>query len=192
MSAEPEGKFNVSDFRDQLGEHGYSLGELRGWMYDGLVIYVDQEQVNGTGPTTAIEEDLDLKLAYNIACFAGAGVSDALAEGVTHILVGRDRSHLKDLRAKVSQFNGRLPRVVTATWVLQSWQEKTLLDEERMYHRCELPFTIVLTVRQRFRRNIMQGLGLRVRRKRTSHPFTSSQTHNQQEMVNLRPEKISA
>ena len=126
-----EGKTNVSDFRDQLREHGNDLGELPCWMFNDLLLYADQGQMNGLAPTTAVE-DLDLRLACNTVCFAGGVLSDALVEGLTHILIGRDKSRLQDLRARVSQFNGRLPRIVTAAWVEQSWQEKTLLDEERM------------------------------------------------------------
>jgi DNA ligase-4 len=35
------------------------------------------------------------------------------------------------LREKMSQRNGGVPRIVGLKWLLESWHEKTLLDEER-------------------------------------------------------------
>ncbi|MDI1489443.1 MAG: DNA ligase (ATP) [Ramalina farinacea] len=117
MPTKFEHKFNSSEFRRELEDHGHGLEELPGWLFEGLLLYLDDR--NG-----------GMIMIQNIARFAGAKMSDKLEEGVTHIVIGEDQSRLRELRGKMSHFSGSLPRVVSTEWVKQSWEEKTLLDEE--------------------------------------------------------------
>ena len=118
-------------FRDELEEHNLALGELPGWVFNGVLLYVDQHMSNGSTPSHANGMDLRMRQACNTAGFAGANISDKLVEGVTHVLIGDDQSRVRNLRDRVSQFGGRIPRLVKIDWIEQSWEEKTLLDEER-------------------------------------------------------------
>ncbi|KAL9128936.1 MAG: hypothetical protein Q9217_002490 [Psora testacea] len=129
MSTKYEDNFELANFRTQLEKHNHDLHELPGWMFAGLLLYADYQRLNGARPHSADGENVRLKLAYNIARFAGARCTDELTGGVTHVLVHDDRSRVREIRAKTSMFN-RLPRLVTVDWIMQSWQEKTLLDEE--------------------------------------------------------------
>jgi DNA ligase-4 len=45
--------------------------------------------------------------------------------------VGGDTAVIKNLRQKLSQRGGKVPRIVEMKWLEESWSEKTLLDEER-------------------------------------------------------------
>ena len=131
MPTKSENKLHLSEYRTELERHTHNLRELTGWMFADLVLYPDRDHLNGSGITTSMDIDLEMRQACNTACFAGADISDALVEGVTHVLIGKDRSRLKGLRASISRFSGRLPRIVTIAWIEHSWHEKTLLDEER-------------------------------------------------------------
>ena len=124
--------FHGSRFRSELLENDDDLRELPGWMFKGLVIYLDVYSANGDGPQASRQShgDRGLAQAGKLARFAGAQVTGVLRPGVTHVLVGENRSQNQALRRQVSSF-GRLPRLVSVGWVEQSWEEKTRLDEER-------------------------------------------------------------
>lgn len=132
MPTKYEHSFNASEFRTELGAREHELGELRGWIFEGCLIHVDRDQgTQGGGPMMQSHPGFKMKQMCNIARFAGAGIiNDLDEEGVTHVLVGDDRSRIRTLREKTSHFK-RLPRFVTLDWIEQSWREKTLLDEER-------------------------------------------------------------
>lgn len=133
-----EHHFNSTEFKEELEEHGHSLGDLPGWMFEGLIIYADDNSMptsNGTGPGSRLRQDavssLKSSMALNTARFASAEVTnDINNEDITHVLVGGDRESTKKLREHFSE-RKRLPRLVTVGWIEQSWEEKTLLDEER-------------------------------------------------------------
>lgn len=130
MPTKYEHTFNASNFRDELAAHKHELVQLPGWIFEGLLVYVDRQDRKGETLPTHKTPDFRMKQACNTARFAGARVTDELKDGVTHVVVGQDRSRIRALREKVSG-SKRLPRLVTIDWIEQSWQEKTLLDEER-------------------------------------------------------------
>lgn len=77
----------------------------------------------------------ELQKALRIARFGGAVFSPDIQPGVTtHVLVQTDsQDHeevTRQLRDRISTWQ-RIPRLVTPQWVLDSWREKTRLDEER-------------------------------------------------------------
>ncbi|KAF6231831.1 hypothetical protein HO173_009914 [Letharia columbiana] len=124
-----EHSFSAKEFKGELEQHGHDLGELPGWMFEGLLLYTDGQLANDASLTDE-KSDFRMKQACDTARFAGARLTNDLKEGITHVLVGEDRSTTRALRQKTSEFQ-RLPRLVTVGWVEQSWQERTLLDEDR-------------------------------------------------------------
>lgn len=130
MSVKFEHSFTASQFRSELEQHDHDLGVLPAWTFEGLLIYPDLQQSEEAKLSTQNKPDFRMQQACNTARFAGARITNSLGEGVTHILVGEDRSRLRALRQQISRFK-RLPRIVTIDWIEQGWQEKTLLDEER-------------------------------------------------------------
>lgn len=137
MPAKFEHPFNATDSRKELQTHNHELGELPGWMFEGVLLFApDPEPPTTTEPsfnsTSPSSSELRMKQASITARFAGADISNILKQGITHILVaeGTTRSQLIELRAQVAKFS-RLPRFVAVEWVEESWREGTFLDEER-------------------------------------------------------------
>jgi len=137
MLNKSEHDFDAAEFRDQMENHGHGLGELPGWMFGNLLLYMD----NGSNtPANGLpsEQSVSFRLAAlrflqasNTARFSGAKITaDITDEGITHVVVGEDRDRLRGLRERLST-RTRQPRIVTLDWIEQSWAEKTLLDEER-------------------------------------------------------------
>jgi len=125
-----EHTFDTSEFRSELGTHDHELGQLPGWIFEGVLIYAGWQDQDAETPLTQKNLDFRMKQACNTARFAGARGTNELEQGVTHVLVGEDRGRIRALREKISVFK-RLPRMVTIEWIEKSWQEKTLLAEER-------------------------------------------------------------
>ena len=127
------GDFDAAKFREGLGAQQHDLGQLSGWIFEGLIIYTEDDM---TPENVIFLRQKDPAFRFQQACrtarFAGAAItSDLGVKGITHVLVrGQDKMALKTLREKISHFK-RIPRLVTIEWVEQSWHEKTLLDEEK-------------------------------------------------------------
>ena len=102
MPAKIEHKFSATDFKIELEEHGNDLGELPGWIFEGLLFYTERQLTNDPSLT---DKDLDFRMeqACDTARFAGARLTNELQEGVTHVLVGEDRSTTRTLRQKTTR-----------------------------------------------------------------------------------------
>jgi DNA ligase-4 len=120
--------FSPTGFLSQLEEHGKGLGEMRGTLFRNCVVYF--------APSANIFENLDADLERRAAkirfAFAAGKVAQSLEEEITHVVVtDREREHVKALREKIAGIGGKIPRMVGWNWLLDSWIEGTLLDEER-------------------------------------------------------------
>ena len=102
MPAKFEHSFSAEEFKRELEEHGNGLGELPGWMFEGLLLYTDRQLFNEASLTDQ-DPNSRLKKACDTARFAGARLTADLNEGVTHVLVGDDRSVTRTLRQKTSE-----------------------------------------------------------------------------------------
>lgn len=103
--------FSPSKFRAELSEHDHDLGELPGWMFEGLLLYADEQNSNqSNGATSVVQPDaleksgFRLKQAVDAARFAGAKFTTDLAnDEITHVLVESDKSRAKILRERFSR-----------------------------------------------------------------------------------------
>lgn len=112
---------------DNLAQTAGDDDLLAGWMFKGKLVYIDGLQHSSTEDESVPR----LKSASRIIRFGGGQVVDNLeATNTTHILADADLERLRAVKESISQFR-KLPRVVSPDWVLDSWKEKTLLDEER-------------------------------------------------------------
>jgi DNA ligase 4 len=121
-------EFDSNVFLAQLEEHGKGLGELPGSMFRRCAVhFVSEEEPEGSGP------NIDLLIAKSQFSFSGGRiVEDDEDQDITHIVVvGRNPGVVRSLREKMSRKPGPAPRIVGLQWLLESWYEKTLLDEER-------------------------------------------------------------
>lgn len=130
MPSKFEHSFDPLEFVSELANHGHDLEDLPGWTFNGLRIFADSHEVDNNMPAYQNDKVLEVQQACNIARFAGAVISPELSEGVTHVIIQEKSSQIKSFRQRISSFK-RLPRLVRAAWVEDSWREQTLLDEER-------------------------------------------------------------
>lgn len=120
-------KFNSNQFLANLEEHGKGLGEVPGSMFRRCAVrFVSDDTSEDSGP------NVDLLIAKSQFEFAsGRIVEDDEDRGTTHyVIVGEKPGVMRSLREKISR-RTRAPRIVSLEWLLESWFEKTLLDEER-------------------------------------------------------------
>ncbi|KAI6819981.1 DNA ligase [Hortaea werneckii] len=108
---------DADEVREQLEPHDLGLDSLPGCMFQGVVAYCAND----------VDENTKRLLG-----FAGATVFEDLLEErqLTHVIVQQDSGAVRDIRVTVAGWRKK-PRVVIEEWVLESWKEKTLLDEER-------------------------------------------------------------
>jgi len=126
------------DYTDVLAQISEDLSSSPGFLFRGLRVFVVDA---GTEPTDGDAMELDtesrdgtLVEVGRLLSFGGAVVADRLDETVTHVLFGSDQSRLRDVRRQIAGYR-RVPRLVQAAWVEDSWRERTLLDEERYVPR---------------------------------------------------------
>ncbi|KAK2592702.1 DNA ligase (ATP) [Conoideocrella luteorostrata] len=117
--------FDGDYFLGELEERGKGLTHLRGFMFRRCVIHI---QVVGVVDPTLVS-----KLAHYVE-YAGGKVVEQLERRVTQVvLVGGDAMEIGEaadgVRREISAWE-MVPRVVGEKWILECWQEKTLLDEE--------------------------------------------------------------
>ncbi|PVH89948.1 ATP-dependent DNA ligase [Cadophora sp. DSE1049] len=119
--------FSSDEFISQLEEHGRGLGDMPGSMSRRCVVrFVSSSN-------EAADQDSDVLIIKNRLKFSGGKIaeSDGEEEGITHFVVlDEDSKVVKEVRQKASQFK-KIPRIVGRKWFEDSWEEKTLMDEER-------------------------------------------------------------
>ena len=110
-----EDEFVSADLLEQLNEHGHDLDSMPGLMFQGVKAFCADVSPE----------------ASRILAFAGGEISDSLNdETLTHVVVSEDTHGVKEIRKAISS-RQKLPRLVRSEWILDSWKEKTRLDEER-------------------------------------------------------------
>ena len=110
-----------------------------GWLFRGLRMYFDLgdvEMIDGDSESVSLVDGAkaSLRMAQIHAQYAGATISSSLDDAeLTHIVVSEDT----DVAAMRRAISGRkkLPRMVTRGWIEESWDEKTMLDEDRFVPR---------------------------------------------------------
>lgn len=116
----PEVEADRTGLADEWRDYGCDLDDLKCNLFNQIEIYFDKSV-----------DQVQVKLLGNIIRFAGGQISKSLQDqSNTHIIGNTGSSTLRGLRSKIST-RKRLPRIVSPTWVKDSWEEETLLDEER-------------------------------------------------------------
>ena len=96
--------FDPSAFRSELQDRGSNLRDHWGSMFEGQLIYVDHPDADDQLRVNQRDTVFRAKQACNIARFAGAQLTNELKEGVTHILVGDDQDHNRNIRRTLSRY----------------------------------------------------------------------------------------
>ncbi|KAI1755310.1 ATP dependent DNA ligase domain-containing protein [Xylaria castorea] len=122
-----EPPFDKESFLQQLIEHDHHLGQMRGHLFRGMVIYLA-----GTDAASSIQACQ----VRNQIRFGGGISADSLDnEAITHIMIlSKTETEEIDTAAEVrSAISSRrsVPRVVSKQWVAECWKNRTVVDEER-------------------------------------------------------------
>lgn len=112
------------------------------WLFKGLTIlfhHCTPDDAESTDKdATEMDQEYRLRIARNTASFGGASTASSLknlATHPTHIVVDPScpSSELRSIRSSWAARGKKMPHLVTVNWIEESWEERTLLDEERMY-----------------------------------------------------------
>lgn len=105
--------------------------ELKGWLFRGTRLLFDMPSFpHGDDQAFTDPAWLAMTQARTTAAFAGASLAEGIDDAeVTHVVVA-PTSDLRRIRKDIAG-RARIPRLVTARWVLDSWTAETLLDDER-------------------------------------------------------------
>ena len=97
------------NFRSELEEHDHDLGQLPGWMFEGLLFLMirpDHAEFHNQS-SQAIPKALELRMnrACIIARFAGADLTADLNDGnVTHVVIVGEDINTRAVRRKISRY----------------------------------------------------------------------------------------
>ncbi len=128
MTIPKNSNFSSSAFLSQLEKHGKGLAQHPGSMFRGCVVRFAPSIVENS------QLELDLRIAKVQFTFARGKVAEHDEDrSITHFVVVDEKAvSVKGIRAMIAESGrSRVPRVVTLKWMLDSWAEKTLVDEER-------------------------------------------------------------
>jgi DNA ligase 4 len=118
----PSNPIDQDLFFNQLEEHGINVEDLPGNIFRRMVAFFDNDG-----------SDVEMRFAEQIIRFANGKIANGLEDtGITHVVIGRDRSRLDEIKSTVSR-RRPTPRIVTTEWVIESWSNKTVLDAESKF-----------------------------------------------------------
>ena len=102
MPSKFKSNIDLEELRTQLDAKHQDLGELPGWMFWRMLLYIDPLAEHSWSPRQDQDTLLRMKLASNMARFAGARMTSELNDqDITHIVVGYDRVRWRELRREI-------------------------------------------------------------------------------------------
>ena len=132
MPSKSETESSAIDLRQAFIHDDANMRTFPGWLFDEIRVWPNKG-IPSASLSPEDHQNLRMHESCRLVRFAGGNVSCQLTPGTTHVLFGEDKQRLKEVREKISQFKGPMPRIVTIEWVEESWRERTLLDEEREF-----------------------------------------------------------
>lgn len=131
----PESVTKITGHIQERAESGYEIPP--GWLFKGLTFLFNHK------PTNDNDNDIEapsqsqrhrLRASASIAKFAGAEIASSLKDtAITHVIMDPETpsAEISEFRGSLSARGGRkVPHIVTTKWVEESWDARTLLDEE--------------------------------------------------------------
>ncbi|KAG5949366.1 hypothetical protein E4U53_005909 [Claviceps sorghi] len=123
--------FDRGRFLDELEERGKGLSHFRGFMFQRCVVHV---RVVGGNVDSNLVDRLVRYVKYAGGKLEEHWENQQQRQNITHVvLVGDDAMEVgavaDEVRNEISSWE-KVPRVVGEQWILASWKEKTVLDEE--------------------------------------------------------------
>ena len=131
----PESVNKITGHIQERAESGYEIPP--GWLFKGLKFLFNHKPTNNNDNGERIptqSQRYRLRASASIAKFAGAEVASSLKDTViTHVIMDPETpsAEISEFRGSLSARGGRkVPHIVTTKWVEESWDARTLLDEE--------------------------------------------------------------
>lgn len=125
---EGEQPFDSAGFLEDLDQRGHEVGNAIRGFFNRTTMFFRPVEMSDEGAAYRLQ---------NYVRYGGGAIVDDLHEdsGVTHIvIVGEDPTRVGEaadgLRREIASWR-RIPRVIRGDWVLDSWSEKTIIDEEQ-------------------------------------------------------------
>lgn len=111
-----------------------------GYLFKGLTLSFPQSSLEeadfAENDSTEMERQYRLRMARNTASFAGANIVNSLDDpAITHAIVDPKCSadEISSIRKSWATGRKKLPHLVTVEWIEECWDQRTVLDEERMF-----------------------------------------------------------
>lgn len=140
----PDSITKITEHIQERADSGYQIPP--GWLFKGLTFFFNHKPTNDNASDPQPSEtgsDIEppaqsqlhrLRASASIAKFAGAAVVNSLKDAaITHVIIDLDTppAEISEFRGSLSARGGRkVPHIVTTKWVEESWDARTLLDEE--------------------------------------------------------------
>ncbi|KAI1123221.1 ATP dependent DNA ligase domain-containing protein [Nemania abortiva] len=119
--------FDKEAFLQQLLEHDHDLGQMRGHLFKGMVVYL--------ASADAVPSLQAWRVRNRVRFGSGVLVDDLDDNAITHIVtLGENEAQEMEIAAEVRfAISSRhpVPRVVSEQWVAECWKNRTIVDEER-------------------------------------------------------------
>jgi DNA ligase-4 len=127
--------FDASQFLTQLEERERGLGELSSEIFRRCVVRfvsADASTSSSSSSSVSCHDSTNLFIAKNQFLFAGGRCADDDDDAqITHFVIEEPTpAPLQSLKQHISRRGGPMPRIVGLKWLTDSWDERTLLDEE--------------------------------------------------------------
>ena len=132
----PEETSPGKDLLEKLQDSDPFSADTRGQMFRSCRVFLwSTAPISEVFPVELSTDQLSVRLAGDLVRFGGGTIALDLKDNtITHVVVkvtDRNTPHLHLLRQTISENKDRFPHLVTTQWVKQSWEERTLLDEEK-------------------------------------------------------------
>ena len=131
----PESVTKITGHIQERAESGYEIPP--GWLFKGLTFLFNHKPTNDNDndiETPSQSQRHRLRASASIAKFAGAEIASSLKDtAITHVIMDPETpsAEISEFRGSLSARGGRkVPHIVTTKWVEESWDARTLLDEE--------------------------------------------------------------
>lgn len=151
----------INEISETVFERSHEAGTTPpGWLFRGLAVHFHEP-----ADSSETSDQTRTFLARRVAEFGGADIVDELdinsdkskgrvhkstTNTPTHIVVTSSQSAKKEIahirmtlaQQHMSDRGLKVPHIVTVEWIEQSWKEKTLLDEDRMFSPPHVPYSV--------------------------------------------------
>lgn len=134
---ESDAERDADEVLEELSKYGLDTAESKTNMFRGLTIHLikeeEEEKLKDVTKDSLLDNLVLAKSANAVRMAGGCVVTDQENDSITHMVFpDQYKNHGRVSRVRKALANRkRLPKLVAAAWIQQSWSNSTLLDEDR-------------------------------------------------------------